>query len=276
MVEIIKTSKSKNDALFRIWGYSNKSTYIKLNKFIDEHHLSITHFDKELKYCLWCGELIKKNRNKFCDSSCAAKYNNSNRKHSKETKEKISKSVKKNRKQKTHIIFYEVKQCKNCGYFLTYLQIKRKNIYCSHKCKCSDKEFGKKISKRMQKRINDGLHHGWATRNNISYPEKFFINVLKNHNIKYKHNFPIKQNELGLDSSYNYFLDFYIKDKKIDLEIDGSQHKYRKEQDIKRDKLLNENGYNVYRIKWKNINTKKGKEYIKNEIDKFLEYYNKL
>jgi very-short-patch-repair endonuclease len=57
------------------------------------------------------------------------------------------------------------------------------------------------------------------------------------------------------------------------LEIDGKQHKYRKEHDDERDKLLNEYGYIVYRIKWKNINTEMGKEYIKNEIDKFMEFY---
>ena len=32
-------------------------------------------------------------------------------------------------------------------------------------------------------------------------------------------------------------------------------------------------GWKVYRIKWKSINTDSGKLYIKNEIDKFLEFY---
>jgi hypothetical protein len=42
-----------------------------------------------------------------------------------------------------------------------------------------------------------------------------------------------------------------------------------------RDEVLIKNNYIVYRIKWRNINTEKGKEYIKNEIDNFLEFYNK-
>ena len=61
------------------------------------------------------------------------------------------------------------------------------------------------------------------------------------------------------------------------MEIDGKQHKLkeRKESDEIRDKLLIKSGIKVYRIEWKSINTEKGKEYIKNEIDKFLEFYNK-
>lgn len=63
---------------------------------------------------------------------------------------------------------------------------------------------------------------------------------------------------------------------KIDLEIDGKQHEYeeRKTSDIKRDKLLINYGIKVYRIKWKSINSEKGKNYIKEEINKFLEFYN--
>ena len=33
-------------------------------------------------------------------------------------------------------------------------------------------------------------------------------------------------------------------------------------------------GWIVYRIKWREINSILGKEYIKNEIEKFIEFYN--
>jgi very-short-patch-repair endonuclease len=80
---------------------------------------------------------------------------------------------------------------------------------------------------------------------------------------------------LGLNEPYNYFLDFYFHNKKIDLEIDGKQHEYkdRKISDKKRDEALIKNGIKVYRIKWKNINTENGKRYIQDEIQKFLEFY---
>jgi hypothetical protein len=32
----------------------------------------------------------------------------------------------------------------------------------------------------------------------------------------------------------------------------------------------------VYRIEWKSINTQTGKDYIKNEIDKFIKYYKNM
>ena len=99
------------------------------------------------------------------------------------------------------------------------------------------------------------------------------MTVLNNNNIEFKHNHPVNKRNLGLNNSCNYFLDFYIKNKNIDLEIDGKQHRSRQEHDDFRDKILIENGYVVYRIKWKNINTDNGKTYMKNEIDKFLEFY---
>jgi very-short-patch-repair endonuclease len=122
-------------------------------------------------------------------------------------------------------------------------------------------------------RIINGTHKGWSTRNIISYPEQFFIEVLKNNNIEFKHNYPVDKRKLGLNNACNYFLDFFIENKNIDLEIDGKQHRSRQEHDDFRDKILIENGYVVYRIKWKNINTNNGKTYMKNEIDKFLEFY---
>ena len=62
---------------------------------------------------------------------------------------------------------------------------------------------------------------------------------------------------------------------KIDLEIDGKQHKLedRKKHDRIRDERLIKIGWKVYRIEWKDL--RKNKEYIKEEINKFLEWYNK-
>lgn len=52
---------------------------------------------KTKKYCLYCGlELTGKNKNKFCNSSCAASFNNKKRGPLRgETKKKISESLKK-------------------------------------------------------------------------------------------------------------------------------------------------------------------------------------
>ena len=98
--------------------------------------------------------------------------------------------------------------------------------------------------------------------------------VLNKNKIKFEHNYPVSKRELGLDEPYSYFLDFFIENKKIDLEIDGKQHKDREGHDEYRDVNLIKNGFLVYRIKWKSINTEKGKIYIKNEIVRFLNFYN--
>ena len=66
------------------------------------------------------------------------------------------------------------------------------------------------------------------------------LNNLKNNNIDFIPNKPLKH------GNSNYFLDFYIEinNRKIDLEIDGKQHKYedRIESDKVRDEfILNNN-----------------------------------
>lgn len=139
--------------------------------------------------------------------------------------------------------------------------IKPKSRYCCSFCAAKD-------------RIDKGLHKGWLSRNKLSYPEKFFKEVLDSNGYKDKYitNDPISKNSLGINNASCYFLDFHFRDFKFDLEIDGSQHNLpdRKESDARRDGLLKSHGYTVYRIKWKNPVTDKNKAYMKEEIEKLL------
>ena len=98
----------------------------------------------------------------------------------------------------------------------------------------------------MKKLISEGKHKGWMGRNQISYPEQFWMKILDN-NIEYIHEYDVCQSDLGINSDYKYFLDFYLPEINMDLEIDGKQHKYRQEQDNKRDEYLSKK-YIVYRI----------------------------
>jgi len=129
------------------------------------------------------------------------------------------------------------------------------------------------LSLSAKERFKNGRLKGWSTRNIESYPEKFFKEVLNSNNIDYEFNKPVKKSDLGIKCSCNYFLDFYLKDANIDLEIDGKQHDRRIEHDNYRDSHLINSGYDVYRIKWKEINSENGKKYIENEISKFIDYY---
>lgn len=291
MIEQIQQSKSKNDACLRVFGYCNKTSSTKLLSLIKEYNITVEGWDKKIKYCPECGTIVYKKGNKFCNRSCSAKFNNNKRPPmSYEQKEKTSKTLHEHfLKNKTSIFEYHNKKivaykdrqhtCLICNNILTLNQQHSYNIFCSNKCsaiwRSQQQSIRDKISKKAKERVANGTHKGWKTRNIISYPESFFIKVLDNNNIKYEHNFPLSQKSLGTENNNYYFLDFYIPNKKIDLEIDGNQHKDRISHDNMRDEILIKNGYKPYRIKWKCINTEKGKKYIQNEIENFLNFYNK-
>lgn len=129
--------------------------------------------------------------------------------------------------------------------------------------------------KVQQKLLAEGRHKGWQSRNIISYPEQFWMEVLRNNNIEYSFNHVVnKKTHLGLDDNSNYFLDFLINGN-IDLEIDGKQHKYedRAESDRIRDEILTKNNFIVYRVEWNEINSETGKQLMKEKINNFLEFY---
>lgn len=101
-----------------------------------------------------------------------------------------------------------------------------------------------------------------------SYPEKYFTKVFKNEKLEVE-----KSYRIGL-----YELDFAIVNKKIDIEVDGSQHKLDKkivESDKRRTKLLESDGWDVIRIDWAEYqkqNRKEKEEYIR----KLISYINGL
>jgi len=294
MKEIIKMLESCDtigDISIKMFGYSNGRTQKKVKEYIIEYGYTYKFlnslkekYNKEPKKCKECLNNIdyEKRRNSFCSSKCSAIYNNKIRgTRSNETKKKISlslmgkKTTRKNIKKQNKFISTKCVICGNI--FLTLKRGKYKGKSRIRKT-CSDKCYSLLLSNNMNERIVSGKHKGWQSRNIDSYPEKFFKNVLENNNIKYEFNKSISKKSLGLCYNSNYFLDFYLPEKNIDLEIDGQQHKLKEriESDEIRDKCLIENNFIVYRIQWKDINSKKGKEYIKNEIDKFLKYYKNM
>ena len=131
-------------------------------------------------YCLNCGKEIPKMK-KFCNSSCAATYNNKGRKHSEETKEKIKKSLQKHYKtetlqrSKSGKIKYEC-VCKSCGNI--FYSTKKTCKFCSITCSSSDENTKNKIKEKVKERILNNTFSGWKSRNIKSYPEEFFEGVL--------------------------------------------------------------------------------------------------
>ena len=112
-------------------------------------------------------------------------------------------------------------------------------------------EIKEKISLSMKKAHREGRAHNIGEsrwNNQPSYPEKFFMKVIENEffDKNYIKEYPFKK----------YSLDFAWVHKKKVIEIDGEQHEQFEEyknRDKEKDKLLIENGWQVLRIKWKDI-----------------------
>lgn len=259
------------------------------------------------KTCPCCGQEFEtviggKSEKKFCSKHCSAIYSgNKSRYISDEQKKIISTKIKafyelhpekkvicsmnaqrlNNRRYNNNneIEQYVVRPERLCSVCKTKIKFNNKTGLCQ-KC-LRTTEQGKEIMSKNSKIVADrliasGKHQGWKTRNICSYAEKFWAKVLDNNEISYKREMTVKYNNGPND---HYFLDFYIEsnDRKIDLEIDGKQHKYadRAEHDRIRDERLTNLGYVVYRIDWNEINSEKGKLRMKEKIDRFLDFLNK-
>jgi len=120
-------------------------------------------------------------------------------------------------------------------------------------------QLGKPLTEEHKRNISNGMklahkekraHNIGSSRwnNEHSWPEQWFIEVLHNElnmveNVDYKTEMPFDK----------YSLDFAWPEKKLCIEIDGEQHERFAEyklRDVSKDKLLKENGWKVFRIKW--------------------------
>lgn len=131
-------------------------------------------------------------------------------------------------------------------------------------------EVRAKISESMKKAHAEGRAHNIGEcrwNNEPSYPEKWFMKVLKNEfdlekDKDYKMEFPF----------HKFSLDFAWPDKKVCIEIDGEQHKrfeVQHKRDIEKDELLKQDGWKEIREDWKTI-YEKPKEFIM-KVSKLLE-----
>ena len=147
----------------------------------------------------------------------------------------------------------------------------------SHRGKSMSLEARKKLSSKNKENYERGIIKGWPSRKVESYAESFWKSVLTNNDISFTQELPLRKREdLGVDESGCYFLDFLLTDQKVDLEIDGSSHYIdgRKEHDTLRDTRLREAGYKVYRVRW--VNPSNNPLIVKEDIDKFLNWYKNL
>lgn len=156
------------------------------------------------------------------------------------------------------------KTCPRCGE--PYVNYKKHRKICAHRF-LTKEELHTIHSNAMKKAYASGNHKGWAyTRQNVngmSYPEKWFKEVIENEfsDKKYEYNLPF----------YRWKLDFAWIDKRRCIEIDGSQHNEQKQKlsDIEKDKMLHKDGWEVLRLDWDYVsnNTKEAIKIAKNFIE---------
>ena len=65
-----------------------------MNQHFNDNIINKIKNIQKMEFCLNCGKPLLKQRGKFCDSSCAATYNNLNRKTTTKGKTKISNCIK--------------------------------------------------------------------------------------------------------------------------------------------------------------------------------------
>lgn len=256
-------------------------------------------YNNNPKCCLNCGKPLDwDHRNgKFCNSSCAASYNNKLReKISEETKHKISKTLKTTYKNKKVLIvsneisketLKEIKRinpnvlirkeyiCKVCGKTYNYIKGKNTPSFCSDNCskyyKTHRNEF---LTEEALKRISEGgrksaILQGDSKR---SKNEIYFYELCKQKFNKVLNNECIFN---GWDA------DIIIEDYKIAILWNGPWHykkikeKHSVEQVQNRDKIkiseIQKTGYIPYIIKDMG---KYNKSFVEIEFQKFLEYIN--
>lgn len=250
-----------------------------IRQYIEKYRIDISHFGKlnnNRKYdiiekiCPICQSLFTTQQHHprettTCSYKCSNLYFRKIR--TDDIKRKISNSLKQYHNKNKSPYTLSKKYLYTCDCCKLKFRTKNKLAkYCSFLCRNKCPEYRKKLSECVKLRIENGTHSGWSSRKLISYPEKFFMNVLNNNNISYQHNKMVGK----------YFIDFAISDKMIALEIDGKQHQLpdRKQSDEIKDIYLKNVGWIVYRIPWKSINNEDGKKYISIEIENFIQFYN--
>lgn len=130
---------------------------------------------------------------------------------------------------------------------------KKKIAFANSKRRVTE-ETKKKISASMKKAHAEGRAHNIGScrwNNEPSYPEQWFMKVLKN-----EFGFEKDKDYITELSFHRFSLDFAFPNEKICIEIDGEQHERFQEQknrDIEKDKLLKEEGWKELRKPWKEI-----------------------
>jgi len=293
----IENNKNLIDVSNDLFGYINGKTINVLKEHINKYNIDISHFDRFYRRRKWevlkriCPQCSKEFTTNEKDNKITCSYQCSNIYFKDKRIARNFKSVicsvcgieikvkkqsntycnlcKKNKEKENKKKY----SCINCG-----VNIRKTKTGLCKICLHKSEEYRKKMSLSIRKRVEKGIHKGWKSRKGLepSFSEKYFMNLFDSENIEY-----VREKKIGM-----YFADFVIKDRFI-LEVDGKQHRRRKESDSRKDLFLTEKGYTVYRIEWYRPTSENGKRKLYRQIkelyniiryrsntDKFIEVMN--
>ena len=235
-------------------------------------HFQSKHIPKIFtNHCLHCTELISDNT-KFCCRSCAAIYNNARKDYTKfksgppKTATKESKALQRKNNIRTYTRrtngekiaiapFTRIKPCIICGKFHS-----GSRQSCSAECK--NKLLSQSIKKAIYKGHDPNKNRGRGKR---SWLETSFVEWLDSNQVtNYLTEKPFKR----LDMTKTYFADFYFPDKKLIIELDGTQHNKTIVYDQERDSYIKSTyGVSIIRISHKEYQRKSRIDEIKLLLD---------
>jgi very-short-patch-repair endonuclease len=237
-----------------------RSTHKKISKIIEQQKLNrIEEYSMNTTKCLYCHTEFNYyyRHNKFCNQSCAASYNNTNRSIEIREKQKITlkKTLSLTKKEKTT---KPAKQCEVCN----------SNHYGSGKT-CSIICKGKLFSFIMKEKIKNGYNpRKNRGRDKRSYLETSFENwLIENHFNDFETEFHIKRYDENNKFIKNYFIDFYFPTLKLGIELDGTQHKNTIEKDFDRDRYISSLGIEILRISHREYLNKSKVDLIKQKLN---------
>ncbi len=232
------------------------------------------------KICQNCGKEFfpkgRSNPNKFCSRSCSISFNN------RANKGKIKRSQESIDKQKQTISDFwnseeslkarkdRSERAKKQSADPRFKKIFSDSMQKFHNDPIRKQKAKEKMSKTVKQKVLDGTHNVWRARSIRSYAELYTEDILKKYNLFFEIEKFISFESVGVSRKGGYFVDFYFPKQKTNLEIDGNQHKYRKESDIKRDNLLKSIGINVRRIPWVNLKDEKEKDFFIKSLLSFI------
>lgn len=211
--------------------------------------------------CKVCGKQLTFPETQYCSEECKQRYRSiaNSRSHSEETKNAISKGVLKHLSDTNAPMYEHV--CRICGNEFSNYSKSKKNVFCSEQCRIANRsivkpkrkfslETRRKISNAIKKAFAEGRHMGnkYRCRAHKSYMESTFSEYIS-------HNFKVfveqeKHVTVTLNNKVkNYFIDFFLPQQKVAIELDGTQHKLTVAEDALRDQLLlNQLGIQTIRV----------------------------